>query len=219
MADQPRRRSGRVEQAADPADVRAVGYGPDDPVQVPERYADRPVHKETSGREDRWNDRLAEPEPSSVYVVDDRYLYVTDAAGRVTHAEGWLGWLPSKENDERRNLEAQREAGEPDRQRTDDGGHLFGTSFDGPGEAINLTAQSRTQNQAVKGSDNWRRMEESWQALRAAGIQVHATIDIRYPDGATPRPSARAVVDRHEGERSPRRIFKETKPQSTRGRG
>ena len=176
------------------------------------------MNKEQSGRADRWNDHLSEPEPSSVYLVDDRYLYVTDKVGRVTHAEGWLGWLPSKDNADRRNLEAQREAGEPDRQRNDDGGHLFATSFNGPGEAINLTAQSRTQNQAVKGSDNWRRMEESWQALRAAGIQVHAGIDIRYPDGTSRRPAARAVVDRHEGKRSPRRIFKETKPQSTRER-
>lgn len=195
-----------------------MGYGPEDVVQVPERYADLTVHKEKSGRAARWNDDLMAPEPSSVYVVDDRYLYATDQAGRVTHAEGWLGWLPSKENDERRNLGAQREAGEPDRQRNDDGGHLFATSFDGPGEAINLTAQSRTQNQAVKGSDNWRRMEESWQALRAAGIQVHASIDVRYDDGTTRRPSARAVVDRHDGRRSPRRIFKETKPQPTRDR-
>ncbi|MEU4291335.1 DNA/RNA non-specific endonuclease [Kribbella sp. NPDC026596] len=218
MTDRPRRASSRIEQPADPADVRAVGYGPDDVVQVPEKYAELPVHKEKSGRADHWNEKLSNPEPSSVYVVDERYVYATDAAGRVTHAEGWLGWLPSEQNDERRDLDAQREAGEPDRQRTDDGGHLFATVFDGPGEAINLTAQSRSQNRAVKGSDNWRRMEESWQALRAAGIQVHAAIDVRHPNGTSPRPSSRAVVDRHEGERSPRRIFKETKPQSARGR-
>ncbi|TWD82559.1 DNA/RNA non-specific endonuclease [Kribbella amoyensis] len=217
MANHPRGRSGRVEQAADPDDVQAVGYGPRDVPQAPERYAGLVVHKETSGRGERWNDQLMQPEPSAVYVVDERYLYVTDKAGRVTHAEGWLGWLPSAENDERRNLQAQREAGEPYRQREDDGGHLFATSLDGPGEAINLTAQSRTQNQAVKGSDNWRRMEESWQALRAAGIQVHASIDVRYADASSRRPSARAVIDRHEGSRSPRRIFKETKPRPTRG--
>jgi hypothetical protein len=218
MADRPSREPPRTEQRADPAGVRAVGYGPDEPVQVPERYADLPVHKEDSGRADRWNDHLMAPEPSSVYLVDDRYLYATDAAGRVTHAEGWLGWLPAEDNDERRNLSAQREAGEPDRMRTDDGGHLFATVFDGPGEAINLTAQSRTQNRAVNGSDNWRRMEETWQALRAAGIQVHASIDVRHPNGTSRRPSSRAVVDRHEGERSPRRIFKETKPTSPRER-
>ncbi|WP_433158254.1 DNA/RNA non-specific endonuclease [Kribbella sp. CA-247076] len=218
MSERPPHGSERAEQAADPADVEAVGYGPGDVVQVPDRYAELPVYKEKSGRAGRWNDNLSGPDPSSVYVVDDRYLYATDRAGRVTHAEGWLGWLPSKENDERRNLDAQRAAGEPDRQWNDDGGHLFATKFDGPGEAINLTAQSRTQNQAVKGSDNWRRMEESWQALRAAGIQVHASIDVRYADGTSRRPSARAVVDRHEGRRSPRRIFKETTPQPTKDR-
>jgi hypothetical protein len=218
MADRTRDRSDRADLPADPADVRAVGYGPDDVVQVPERYADLAVHKERSGLADRWNDDLMAPEPASVYVVDDRYMYATDKAGRVTHAEGWLGWLPSRENDERRILDAQRQAGKPDRQRTDDGGHLFATSFDGPGEAVNITAQSRTQNQAVKGSDNWRRMEESWQVLRAAGIQVHASIGVRYPDGTTRRPSTRAVVDRHGGRRSPRRIVKETKPQSSRDR-
>jgi hypothetical protein len=218
MSQRPGQDPGRIERRADPADVQAVGYGPGDVVQVPERYADLPVHKEASGRADRWNDHLAEPLPSSVYVVDDRYLYATDKVGRVTHAEGWLGWLESKDNDDRRKLSAQRAAGEPDRQRTDDGGHIFATSFDGPGEAVNLTAQSRVQNQAVKGSDNWRRMEESWHALRAAGIQVHANIDLRYPDGSSRRPAARAVVDRHEGKRSPRRIFKETRPQTNRER-
>ena len=208
----------RTEQPADPADVRAVGYGPDEPVRVPERYADLPVHKEDSGTAGHWNDRLMAPEPSSVYLVDDRYLYATDAAGRVTHAEGWLGWLPSKENDEHRNNSAQREAGEPNRLPTDDGGHLVATALGGPGEAINLTAQSRSQNRAVTGSDNWRRMEETWRAMRAAGIQVHATIDVRHPDSTTRRPSSRAVVAHHLGERSPRRIFKETKPTSPRER-
>ena len=170
MTDRPRRAIRRIEQRADPADVRAVGYGPDDVPVVPDRYAELPVHKETSGRADQWNDDLMTPEPSSVYIVDNRYLYATDRVGRVTHAEGWLGWLPSKDNEDRRNLDAQLEAGEADRQPTDDGGHLFATVFDGPGESINLTAQSQAQNRAVKGSDNWRRMEQTWQALRAAGI-------------------------------------------------
>ncbi|NIK58942.1 DNA/RNA non-specific endonuclease [Kribbella shirazensis] len=214
------RASARIEQPADPADIRAVGYGPDDVPLVPERYADLPVHKETSGRGDDWNPRLMDPEPSSVYVVDNRYVYVTDAKARVTHAEGWLGWLPSEQNDDRRNLEAQREAGRPDRERTDDGGHLFGTAFNGPGESINLTAQSRSQNQAVKGvHDNWRRMEESWHAMRTAGVQVHAAIDVKHPNGTTRRPSSRTVVDRHDGKRSPRRIFRETKPTTARGAG
>lgn len=218
MTERPRRASGRIEQRADPADVRAVGYGPDDVPQVPEKYADLPLYKETSGRADFWNESLNDPAPSAVYLVDNRYLYATDPVGRVKHAEGWLGWLPSEENADRRNLDAQLEAGEADRQATDDGGHLFATKFDGPGEAINLTAQSRTQNRAVKGSDNWRRMEEGWQALRAAGIQVHAAIDLRHTDNTTRRPSARTVVDRHEGKRSPRRIFKETTPRPARGR-
>jgi DNA/RNA non-specific endonuclease len=218
MTDRSRRAPVRIEQPADPADVRAVGYGPGDVPQVPEKFAGRPVHKEKSGRADHWNDHLTAPEPSVVYIVDDRYLYATDDVGRVTHAEGWLGWLPSKDNDDRRNLDAQLEAGEADRQRDDDGGHLFGTVFDGPGESINLTAQSQAQNRAVKGSNNWRRMEQAWQALRAAGIPVHAAIDVKHPNGSSRRPSSRTVVDRHEGERSPRRIFRETKPQPARGR-
>ncbi|WP_427892738.1 DNA/RNA non-specific endonuclease [Kribbella sp. GL6] len=210
---QQTRASARIEQPADPADVRVVGYGPDEPPVVPDRYAELPVHQEKSGHGDDWNPHLMDPEPSSVYVVDDRYLYVTDAHGRVAHAEGWLGFLPSKDNEDRRNLDAQRDAGKPDRQKTDDGGHLFGTSFDGPGESINITAQSRNQNQAVKGvTDNWRRMEESWQAMRAAGVQVHAAIDVKHPNGTTRRPSSRTVVSRHEGKRSPRSIFRETKP-------
>lgn len=93
MSERPRRDSGRIERPADPVDVDAVGYGPDDVVQVPERYADLPVHKEQSGRADRWNDHLAEPEPSSVYVVDERYLYATDKpVGSLTPKAGWAGW-------------------------------------------------------------------------------------------------------------------------------
>ncbi|MEU4191948.1 DNA/RNA non-specific endonuclease [Kribbella sp. NPDC026611] len=213
----PSRASVRIEQPAHPADVRAVGYGPDDVPQVPARYAGMPVHKETSGRADVWNPRLMDPQPSAVYVVDERYVYVTDPVGRVEHAEGWLGWLSAEENVERRNLEAQLEAGEPDRQASDDGGHLFATKFDGPGESVNLTAQSRTQNRAVKDSSNWRRMEESWQALRAAGIQVHAAIDVTHPNLRTRRPSKRTVVSRSDGKPSPRRIFRETSPQPSRG--
>lgn len=218
MTERPSRASVRIEQPADPADVRAVGYGPDDVPVVPDEYSRLPVHKDESGRVGDWNGTLMAPEASAVYIVDQRYLYVTDDHGRVSHAEGWLGWLPTAENDERRNVEAQREAGVPDRQRTDDGGHLFATVFDGPGESINLTAQSQEQNRAVKGSENWRRMEQAWQAMRVAGVQVHAAIDVKHPNGTTRRPSSRTVVDRHQGERSPRRIFRETKP-TTRGAG
>ncbi|WUJ70446.1 DNA/RNA non-specific endonuclease [Kribbella soli] len=207
----------RIEQPADPADVRSVGYGPDAVPLIPAKYAGLAVHHEKSGHGELWNPDLMDPEPSSVYLVDDRFLYATDKAGRVVHAEGWLGWLPSEQNGERRNLDAQLEAGEPDRQRTDDGGHLFATKFAGPGESINLTAQSRAQNRAVKGSENWRRMEESWQALRAAGVQVYATIDLKHPDDRSRRPSSRTVQDRHDGRRSPRRIFRETTPQPSRG--
>ncbi|WP_327635505.1 DNA/RNA non-specific endonuclease [Kribbella sp. NBC_00482] len=217
MPERPRA-SARIEQPADPADVRAVGYGPDDVPVVPEKYAGLPVHKEESGRVGHWNADLMKVEPSAVYVVDNRYLYATDKAGRVAHAEGWLGWLPTEENDDRRNASAQREAGEPDRQPNDDGGHLFATVFDGPGESINLTAQSQEQNRAQAGSKNWRAMEQTWQAMRASGIQVHAAIDVRHANRTTDRPSSRTVVDRHDGEHSPRRIFRETKPATSRER-
>lgn len=211
MTDRQRRTPFPGEQPAHPDDVRAVGYGPDDEPAVPERYAGLPVHREKSGRKDFWNANLRDPQPNSVYIVDNRYLFVTDAAGRVKHAQGWLGRLPSAQNAERRNLYAQRQAGKPDRERTDDGGHLFGTAFDGPGEDINMTAQPRKDNQMRKNSNNWRRMEDALLAKRVAGIQVHAKIEVRFPDATTPRPSARSIVVRHEGQASPRRIFRQTR--------
>ncbi|TDW21826.1 DNA/RNA non-specific endonuclease [Kribbella kalugense] len=212
------RASARIEQPADPADVRAVGYGPRDVPKVPEKYDGLPVRKEKSGRVDHWNADLMDPEPSTVYIVDDRYVFVTDKRGRVVHAEGWLGWRPGKEdNENHRNLDAQLEAGEPDRQAADDGGHLFAAMFGGPGESLNLTAQSREQNRAVAGSNNWRRMEDAWRAKRAAGLPVHAAIDVQHANQQTRRPSSRSVTDRSEGQRSPRRIFRETKPQPSRG--
>lgn len=212
------RASARIEQPAHPADVRAVGYGPAQPPKVPAKYAGLPVLDEKSGQVDDWNDELMNPRPSTVYRIDDRYLLVTDARGRVVHGEGWLGWRPGTDEIEKhRNLDAQLEAGEPDRQATDDGGHLFAAMFEGPGESINLTAQSRIQNRAVKGSSNWRRMEDVWRAKRAAGIPVHAAIDVQHPDRTTRRPSSRSVTDHAEGKRSPRRIFRETRPQPSRG--
>jgi DNA/RNA non-specific endonuclease len=213
MPSEPSRAPVRVEQPAHPADVREVGYGPDDVPVVPDRYAGLPVLKEKSGRADHWNPRLMSPEPSVVYLVDDRYLYVTDDHARVKHAEGWLGWVPVAKDEDRRNAEAQLEAGEPDRQPNDDGGHLFATKFEGPGESLNLTAQSREQNRMIKDvPSNWRRLEDTWQALRASGIQVHASIDVKHPNRSSLRPSSRTVTDHHDGVRSPRRIFRETKP-------
>ncbi|TCC07957.1 hypothetical protein E0H45_18660 [Kribbella soli] len=148
-----------------------------------------------------------------------RPVPVRDRQGRAGGPRRGLARLAADRRERRPpQRDRAREAGEPDRQPTDDGGHLFATVFDGPGEAINLTAQSQEQNRAHAGSNNWRAMEQTWQAMRASGIQVHAAIDVRHANGTTDRPSSRSVVDRHNGEHSPRRIFRETKPVSSRER-
>jgi hypothetical protein len=200
-------------------DVAAVGYGPNDDPVVPAKYAELPVFHEDSGKKDSWNANLNNPKASSVYVVDKRYIFVTDEHARLKHVEGWLGRLPSKENAERRNEYAQRQAGVPDRLPGDNGGHAVPTQFRGPGEKINLTAQAGDQNLAVRGDkSNWRKMEQAWHAMRKSGIQVHASIDIAYParpddgsDRAALRPSQRTAVHRTEGRRSPRQVYSDNR--------
>lgn len=179
--------------------MTAVGYGPGDAkMVVPRRYAGMSVHRERSGDRGSWNTALHTPEPNTVYVVDERVLYVTDDQGRVEHVEGWLGYEERSVEVARRSRNSYRQgrAGGSWRLEIDDGGHLVATKLKGPGEAINIVAMARRLNRA--GQDNWWSMERTWIDLRRRGEQVHARIDIEYT-GESERPSLFGIVHRHGG--------------------
>ncbi|KRE37086.1 hypothetical protein ASG73_12350 [Janibacter sp. Soil728] len=108
-----------------------------------------------SGKKFAWNKDLNNPEPNSTYVVDNRFVYVTDEQGRIAEAHGVL-------TDEKghRNGYQQRTAGGSDRLPGDQGGHIFGRGVGGPGEGINQWAMSRQANQS-----DYARLERQWMTL------------------------------------------------------
>ena len=89
-----------------------------------------------------------------------------------------------------RNGHQQRIAGGPDRLPGDQGGHIFGTQFGGPGEAINITAMRDTLNQV--GARDYYNLEAQWRQLAEQGGQVQVKVDIAYP-GDSLRPESYTV--------------------------
>jgi hypothetical protein len=96
------------------------------------------------------------------------------------------------------------------REFVDDGGHLFGAQFDGPGEQINYVPQHVNQNQKVAGGvDNWYKMEEDWADYLRANKKVYMRTKMDYAptkvgsslNGKTMRPDRQVVfywVDEEE---------------------
>ncbi|WP_278261850.1 DNA/RNA non-specific endonuclease [Nocardia sp. AG03] len=171
-----------------------------------------------------FNPDLRHPLPDAVYTVDQKFIYSTDSQGRVVQAEGRLEHTVS--NDLRRGpdqspigrdgpreyrrinaetvAEFKREFGrEPTPQEaflyeivSFNGGHLFGTEFDGPGEAINMVPMLELLNQSQSNTtptDNWRRLEMLWEDIlsREPPPTVNARIDLQYdpndPDSRAPK--------------------------------
>lgn len=194
--------AGRV----DVPDVRGLPDAPATRAPIPSRYADLPVRDLDSGQRGAWNSELHRPEPSTVYRVDDRHVYVTDDAGRVSHVDSTLQHTDKPDADARRNGYQQSVAGRVDRLEIDEGGHLVAASLGGPGEGINLVAMARELN--ASGRNNWNAMESDWRrALQAdPNADIRVSIDVDYPAGSA-RPS-RFFVEYSVGDGPPiRRRF------------
>lgn len=112
-------------------------------------------------------EKAAEAGETGVRVTRSAYEYNIDSLGRTTRAKGKL-----KLNKAARDPEVQRAAGGADRLKTDQGGHLIGSRFDGPSDAINTVAQNQNLNQGA-----WKSMENSWARALEAGQDV--VVDIR----------------------------------------
>lgn len=139
---------------------------------------------QSGGRTGAWNPALNDPQPNSRYVVDGRYTYDTDELGRVERVSGELH-LDAAD----RNTYRQQQAGGAERLTTDDGGHLVGSQFDGPGEAINLIAQNRGINRS---GGQWYALESTWQTALSRGQQVNVDIQPVF-SGSNIRPDAITV--------------------------
>ncbi|MBC6164833.1 hypothetical protein HB999_15400 [Listeria booriae] len=93
--------------------------------------------------------------PNTRYVTEDGYKYTTDELGRVVDVDAENLVLKTAE----RNEGMQRAAGREYRLADDDGGHLIGSQFNGPGDIDNLVAQNKQINRS---GGEWYSMEQEW---------------------------------------------------------
>lgn len=150
-----------------------------------------------SGGSGGWNQELNKPAPNTYYNVDDRFQYTTDGLHRSTDAHGTL----ELGNPGERNGYQQGIAGGPDRLPDDHGGHIFGTQFGGPGEAINITAMQDKLNLM-----GYAGLENEWKSLLQQGHKVDVDVRISYP-GDSMRPSRYAVDTIVDGKLAGTRYF------------
>lgn len=152
-----------------------------------------------SGGTGNWNQDLNNPLPDSTYVVDDRFVFTTDEQGRVVETHGVL-----ELGDADRNSYQQTKAGGDDRQPGDQGGHIFGNAFGGPGEALNLLAMSAEAN----GAREYGQLEALWRTELAKTpppvIEMQMT---PLYEGDSQRPTEMIIDWTLDGEIQPQRII------------
>ncbi|MCI8630518.1 MAG: DNA/RNA non-specific endonuclease, partial [Firmicutes bacterium] len=124
------------------------------------------------------------------YTDSNGYTYITDSQRRITSAEGTL-----KLQKGTRNLYSQKTVGGTDRLNIDDGGHLFGTQFNGSGEIDNLLPQNKYVNRS---GGEWYNMEKKWAKALEEGKKVEVKIDIVYNNNSI-RPSDYLVSYKIDG--------------------
>ena len=135
-----------------------------------------------AGRPGGWNPALNRPAPSTTYYVGNRFGYTTDRLGRTVQAAGRLDTLGSGV----RNTYQQQMAGRGDRLVADEGGHIFGTRFLGPGEGINLTAMTASLNS--RSLRMYYALEQRWAELIGQGNTIDVVVDLQY-SGTSLRPN------------------------------
>lgn len=118
--------------------------------------------------------------PNATYIVDDRYLYITDSRGRIIHAEADLV-LQKKGRDASLQAIGRDESGiySGINAPYDDGGHIFAQEVGGPTELINILPQLKIQNRG----NEWRHMERRIVNLLNEGKTVKLKVNLRYDEG------------------------------------
>jgi hypothetical protein len=136
----------------------------------------RRVQREQSGTTGHWNPALNKPEKNTEYVVDGgKYVYETDENGWVVRVEIHLSGPQAPKP-------RQSSPQVPGKLPGDQFGHLAPAVLGGPGENINLTAQTQNNNLSVV-----RKIENQWGKIINANIPLDAEIEIARD--ATGRPT------------------------------
>ena len=132
--------------------------------------------------------------PNIRYRTDDgegrEYYYETDEQGRIIKCE--------TNNLQHKNREGRLEHNPdtPDKNSTDDAGHLIADRFGGSPELDNLVSQDSELNR--RGGD-WYAMEEEWAKAIEEGKTVEIEIEVKYEDDSG-RPSSFDVYYTIDGE-------------------
>ncbi|MDO1583077.1 DNA/RNA non-specific endonuclease [Rhizobium oryzicola] len=121
-------------------------------------------------------------------ITANSYEYEIDELGRTVRAKGKLKLKKAP-----RNTGNQRKAGGPDRLKSDQGGHLIGSRFNGPSELFNTVAQNQNLNQGA-----WKAMENSWEQALKSGKEVYVDVKPIY-NGSALRPSGFDVKYKIDG--------------------
>ena len=151
-----------------------------------------------SGGKGDWNKQLNKPEPNTTYKVDGNNTYKTDSQGRVQSVEAKLSL-----NTNDRNSYQQCKAGKCG-VAGDEGGHLIGTRFNGPGEKLNIVPMNSNLNRG-----EWKKMENLWADALKNNKQVNVKIEPVY-SGTSGRPDKFNVRYTIEGERPVIKSFTNT---------
>ncbi|MFE3696649.1 alpha/beta hydrolase [Nocardia tengchongensis] len=174
-----------------------------------------------------FNPDLRRPFPDAVYTVDNRFIYSTDTQGRVVQAEGRMELAPSDAGRRgpdqtpighhgekqyaginKQTIEDFKELFDREPSITEailfeavrfNGGHLFGTEFGGPGEAINMVPMLESLNQDPGNTtplENWRKLEGHWEHLLAQDPppKLNVKISLDY-DPHSPEMTAPMYID------------------------
>lgn len=165
----------------------------------------KPIVPVQAGSRMGWNRNLiGQLQPNTIYQVTTQtppgggfpaavYEYETDAQGRVIKARGILTLGSADRYPSRQGDSVWRGDGamHPNRDARDEGGHIFGAQFMGPGEDINYVPQ----NGIVNGEGAWYQMEMDSAAELKAGNQVAMEVEVIYhPDPKNKRPAGFNVL-------------------------
>ena len=136
--------------------------------------------KASGGKKGEWNQLLSkELKLNSAYDIDG-YVYKTDDYGRVASAEGDV----AKQARDRLTSQQGKSVEIKDGIDGDEGGHIFGARFNGPGEQINYWPQRGNLNKGP-----WKQMEDKWAKAINEGKTVRVEIKAIF-EGTSKRPSA-----------------------------
>jgi hypothetical protein len=127
-----------------------------------------------AGKKGAWNKELnGKLTPNADYHVNG-YKFSTDAEGRVSSVSGELTMTTAE-----RATYQQRKVGKSG-DAGDEGGHLIASSFNGPGEAVNLKAMNGNFNKGA-----FKKMENMLADAVASGKKVTVKIDVIHAGDAS----------------------------------